>query len=590
MRTLLAVWRILDRQQRYKLVALQFLSVLMAFATVGGMAAVLPFFTALSDPHAVRNHALLRIIDQHMHLPDQGSLLAAVGVVFVLAVFLSNLVNLLGTLKLNAFAFAVGDALHARLFSDYLYRGYEFHLQVNSATLTSNVIHEASRVTSGILRHGLILIANLVAVLFIVGSMLLINPVAAILIISGLGASYGAIYGIARARLLANGRIESENVAERARIVAESFGAIKEIIVLQAQPHFVSKLAQRCRSLSKTIVSTLAIAQGPRYALEFATVCGLVVAALYSHRDGEAVGPWIAQLSFLGMAIYRLLPSLQQMFVAVVRIRADTPAFERIAADLRHAQESKRRSQGAAVDGPWQGRPLREICLRNVTFAHAIERAPAISNLSVSLPAGAIIGFIGVNGSGKTTLVDLICGLLVPQSGQIEIDGITLQQHNREAWQSTIAYIPQNIFICDATLAQNVAFGVSSEQIDADRVREVIRLAQLEQCVRDLPNGYEERLGEHGSRLSGGQRQRLGIARALYRDASLLIMDEATSSLDNAAECELMDMLAAHRSGRTILLGAHRLGALRNCDHVYELAGGGVKELVEGLRSVAATR
>lgn len=327
--------------------------------------------------------------------------------------------------------------------------------------------------------------------------------------------------------------------------------------MLRAQTHFVAKLSQCCRSLSRTIVSTLAITQTPRNALECVTACVLVGAALYSRRIGAADGSWLAQLSFLGMAIYRLLATLQQIFFAIVTIGADSPAFDRIGGD-----------------GFWHGRPLREISLRHVTFSHVIDRAPAIVDVALELPAGAIIGFIGTNASGKTTLIDLIAGLLAPQSGRIEIDGRPLEAHNREAWQSVIAYVPQNIFICDATLAENVALGHPLKAIDFDRVRDVIRLAQLEQCVAGLRDGYEERLGAHGARLSGGQRQRLGIARALYRDAALLIMDEATSSLDIAAECELTDMLAKHLPGRTILLVAHRLSALRHCDLIHELAGG----------------
>ena len=574
MKALLAVWRILDKQQRHRLLALHLLSVLMAFSTVGGMAAILPFFSELSEPHSLRSHELLRTLYGYLHLQTEGGFLVALGVVFVAAVLLSNLINLLGTLAINKFSYAVGDALHIRLFNEYLHRGYAFHVQTSIATLTSNVIYETSRVSSGILRNGLVLSANLVAFLFIVGSILLVNPQAAVLVIAGLVASYGAIYVTVRSRLLANGRTESEAVAERARIVSESFGAIKELIMLRAQAHFVTKLSHCCRSLSRTIVSTLAITQTPRNALECVTACVLVGAALYSRRIGAADGSWIAQLSFLGMAIYRLLATLQQIFLAIVRIRADSPAFDRICDDLCRAHEPKIAVSLDGGDGSWHGRPQREICLRHVTFSHVADRAPAIMDVTLDLPAGAIIGFIGANGSGKTTLIDLIAGLLVPQSGRIEIDGRNLEPHGREERQSAIAYVPQNIFICDATLAENVALGHSLEAIDFDRVRDVIRLAQLDQCVAGLRDGYEERLGQHGVRLSGGQRQRLGIARALYRDAGLLIMDEATSSLDITAECELTDMLATHLPGRTILIVAHRLSALRHCNLIHELAGG----------------
>ena len=187
------------------------------------------------------------------------------------------------------------------------------------------------------------------------------------------------------------------------------------------------------------------------------------------------------------------------------------------------------------------------------------------------IPAGAIVGFMGANGSGKTTLLDIVSGLLTPQSGHIEVDGIRLDRTNCAAWQSTIAYVPQQVFLFDATLAENIAFGIPPAQIEPQRLKAAVRLARLTECVADLPDGYEERLGDRGCRLSGGQRQRLAIARALYRDASLLILDEATSALDATAEGEIIDMLEMLRPNRTILVIAHRTGALRHCDVIFEL-------------------
>jgi HlyD family secretion protein len=572
MRLLFAIWRLLDRRQRRQLVAMQVLSVLMALSTVGGMAALLPFFTVLAEPHAILAHPALRSF--YGHFANESRFLVALGALFAAAVVLSNLVNLIGSLAIDRFAFRVGDALHAALFHEYLHRGYRFHSTTHSATLTSNVLYETGRVVDGILRHGLILVSSLATVLCIVGSIVLLNPLVAIFAIIGLGASYGAIYMAARGRLRRNGELQSGDFAERTRIVSESFGAIREIIILRAQPLFVAKLARCCRSISKTIVGNLAIAQSPRHVLECATACVLVGVALYSHLGGQSVGPLIAELSFIGFAVYRLLPALQQVFLAIVRIRADAPAFERIAADLHLSRARGTAAAPAADVHSWLGRPHREIHLRGISYFHPMHGIPAIANLTLRIPAGAVVGFIGANGSGKTTLVDVLSGLLVPQSGTVEVDGAVLDDENRGAWLSAIAYVPQNVFLCDATLAENVALGETTAQISRVRLHEAIRLAGLDQCVARLSDGCDERLGERGARLSGGQRQRLGIARALYRDASVLIMDEATSALDPAAERDITDALAEHRQGRTILLVAHRLGALRRCDVIYELAEG----------------
>jgi ABC-type bacteriocin/lantibiotic exporter with double-glycine peptidase domain len=224
---------------------------------------------------------------------------------------------------------------------------------------------------------------------------------------------------------------------------------------------------------------------------------------------------------------------------------------------------------------PWQRR-TPEIRCHALTFRHVEGAAPAVAGLDLTVPAGSIVGLIGANGSGKSTVLDLLCGLLVPQSGTIALDGILLTDDNRAAWRAAIAYVPQQIFLMDATVAENVAFGVPRGQIDHERVRAALELAQLTEVIAALPRGCEERLGEHGASLSGGQRQRLGIARAVYRAAPLLILDEATSALDAAAERVIIASLIAHATGlgSTVVLAAHRLAALRSCDVIYELAAG----------------
>lgn len=574
MTLLLSMWQLLDRRQQRRFAALQALSVLMALSTVGGIASVLPFLTAMADPQAISRHPLLWLVHEHAHLTDEHAFVTALGIAFAAGVILANLINLMGTLAIDRFAYRVGNALNVALFDEYLHRDYGFHANTPSSLLTINVLHEAGRVTAGILRYGLILVTNLVSIVFIVGSIIFFNPLVAIIAIGGLGMSYTVAYAIARSKLRRNGGIESREYVERTKIVGESFGAIKEIILLQAQNSFVTRFACCCESISATVVSTLSISQIPRYLLECITVSVLVGVALYSSVNSSADAPWIAQLSFMAFAVYRLLPALQQVFSAVVRIRTDQHALENIAADLRRARTRAAASGPTQNGDPWAGRSAPNISLSGISYYPAAASIPAVADMTLDIPAGAFIGLVGANGSGKTTLIDLLSGLLVAQSGHIEIDGILLDEGNRVAWQSRIAYVPQQIFICDCSLAENIALGVPAARIDFDRVRAAVQLAQLEECVDSLPKGYDQVLGESGARLSGGQRQRLGIARALYRDAPVLILDEPTSALDNAAERDIIDMLAAHRDGRTILLVAHRLAALRHCDVVYELAKG----------------
>jgi ATP-binding cassette, subfamily B, bacterial PglK len=577
MNSLLAMWRLLDRRERRRLVAMQFLSIFVALSTVSGMAAVLPFFTVLADPHSIQVHRGLLYAYHQLHFTSETSFLVALGIFFAIAIVGSNIVSLLGTLAIDRFAFGVGETLHTALFNEYLHRDYGFHLAAHSAFLTNNVLNETARVAAGILRNGLVLVSSIASVLCIVLAILLLNPMIAVISLVGLGASYGAVYALSRGTLRRNGESETQDHAARARIVTESFGAIKEVLVLHAQSLFVERFARRCRSISATIVSNLSIAQIPRYALESVTACVLVGLAIRSSLRAEPIGPLIAQLTFIGIAIYRLLPALQQLFNASVKMRTDAPAFERIAEDLVRARARNAAVSAATSIPSWLGKPRHELVCRQVSFSHAKSGIPTISNFSVRIPAGAMVGFIGLNGSGKSTLIDLLCGLLLPQSGYVEVDGVALDASNRTYWWSAIAYVPQTVYVCDASLAENVALGIDATLIDQERLREAVRLAKLDECVAELPNGYDERLGERGARLSGGQRQRLGIARALYRETSLLIMDEATSALDANAERAITDMLAETRSGRTTILVAHRLDALRHCDIIYEIVNGRIE-------------
>jgi HlyD family secretion protein len=305
--------------------------------------------------------------------------------------------------------------------------------------------------------------------------------------------------------------------------------------------------------------------------MEFVAVCGLMVAALLAGSHGGGIGPHLGRLTFLGFAAYRLLPTLQQAFHAIVRIRAGRAGFAAIAPDLRAARA---RVPAAAPDGSWKQRPRRDIRLVDVSFRYAEGGPPALCDVSLRIPARAAVALVGPNGSGKTTLVDLVAGLLVPGSGGLFVDDILLDDGNRAAWQAAIAYVPQQIFLLDATIAQNIALGVARENIDPGRLAAAAQLAQLDEFIASLPHGYDHLVGEHGMRLSGGQRQRIGIARALYQDASVLVLDEATNALDGLTEQELLATVLRLRGRYTILLIAHRLSTVRACDTIIEMAQG----------------
>jgi ATP-binding cassette subfamily B protein len=284
----------------------------------------------------------------------------------------------------------------------------------------------------------------------------------------------------------------------------------------------------------------------------------------------------VTHLVLLGFAAYRLLPHVHQAFAAVTRIRTDAAAFDRIEDDLLRARLARGDAPASAAADEWALRPVREIALVGVSYRHAPERDGGVSDISLRIPAGALVGLAGPNGSGKTTLADLIMGLLVPSDGEVRVDGVSLDAENRKLWLTAVAHVPQNIVLLDSTVAQNVAFGRPASDIETERVRDALRDACLESAIDALPNGVETVIGQNGAQLSGGQRQRLGIARALYRRASLLVLDEATSALDTSTEMEIIALLQGLRARCTIVLVAHRPSSLQGCDEVFELDGGRV--------------
>jgi len=563
------LWKVLTPAQRRWVLGGQLAAVLMAFSTVAAVAAIAPFFAVLGDPGLIDRNPQLHWLYSELGFHNRHSFVAALGLGFAAVVLLSNLINLVGSHTLMRLALWIGDDLRRVLFREYLHRDLLFHARNNSGALYNKITDETVRIVLGILQPSFVLLTGLLTAALILVSILLVDPLGAIAVIAGLVGGYFLIYAAVQRRILRSGGVESELIAERTKLIMEGLGGIKEIIVLGKQRFFQHRFERASRALSRLAAHIDVITQSPRHIMECVAVAGLVAYALVLSEPGGGLGQSLAQLTFLVFSAYRLLPSLQQTFASMVKIRGSRAAFEAISGDLLAARAV--RAPAVPPDPAWQVRPEREICLTNVSFRYAAQCPPAVHDISLRIPAGSVVGLVGSNGSGKTTLVDVLAGLLVPDVGHVQIDGILLNEASRPAWQSRIAYVPQGIFLLDSTIAENIALGTAREDIDLARMMSAARLARLDDFVTALPNGYDERIGERGIRLSGGQRQRIGIARALYTDAAVLIMDEATNALDVFAEGEVMAAVEALRGGRTIILIAHRLNTLRQCDVIFEL-------------------
>jgi len=585
------IWHMLTARQRRSVAAMQGVSLLMALSTASGIASIAPFFAVLGEPALIEHNAWLHWLYVAAGFSSPLRFTFALGAGFAGVVALSNLVSVIGALAMNRLALRIGNELQTTLFEEYLARPYAFHARSSSTVLLNNVIYETTRITHGILENAFVLITQLVTAALIVGSIVMVNVAVALAMVAALAGGYLAIYLSVRNRLLLRGATQSVLANEQAQIVRESFGAIREVIILQVRDFFCRRFERASREFLGAAASTQLVGQSSRNLMECVAAAGLVALALLLAARAGGLGPSLGPLTFLAFAAYRLLPTLQQLFAAVVRIRADRAALAVIGPDLQRARAAGARNRHRP-DTAWGERPQHEIRLEGVSYRYAPNRDWALRGVSLRICARTTVGIVGANGSGKSTLADLIAGLLTPTAGRIEVDGCALDDDRRAAWQRCIAYVPQNVFLLDASIAENVALGAAAG-VDRSRLLEAAQLAQLDEVVRTLPNGYAERIGERGIALSGGQRQRIGIARALYRKASLLLLDEATSAVDGLTEEELVATLAALRARHTIVLIAHRIETLRACDWIFELeqgrlAGGGSYDAL--LKGPAAPR
>jgi len=569
---LTTIWRTLTLAQRRRFVTLQFVSLLMATSTVAGLAAVMIFLAVLADPSLVQTQAVLRALWQALDT-TRRDFIVTLGASFIAMLVLSAIVNVLGSRAMGRFAHAAGDRVREVLFGEYLRRDYLFHAQVGAGRLMDHVLNQADRITITVL-HGQQLITNAVLTLLVVASIAVVNFKVAVGGVLAIAGGYFLFYRVIRRRIGRHGRLQAELSAERFGVVEQAFLGIKYLLVAGAQKSFARRFNSVTHSLSHSFADTQFIGQLPRYLLECAAGAGLIACAAYvSGSSGSGV--WLAQLSFIGFAGFRLLPAFQQMYHAFVIVRSNRAAIEDVAAQLALVPQVPEVARARHSSDPAF---LHDIELVRVSFRYSPAAPLVLDNASLRIPAGAAIGILGASGCGKTTLVDLVLGLLRPVAGRIEIDGAVLEPGGVPNWQQSIGYVPQDVLILHAPIRENIAFGVEPGEIDDARVHEAARQAGASEFIEALPGRYGARLTGVGGTLSGGQRQRLGIARALYHQPSLLVLDEATNSLDAATERAIIETVVRNRGAKTLLIVAHSAAVIDACDQVFELRDGALHD------------
>lgn len=564
---------LLSRRERLQAGLLLLAMILQAGVELVGVASIAPFMSIVADPSVIhRNEILSRLYSWGGFTSDTG-FLTAIGLAAIVTLALSNGVSALTQWATLRFVWGTHHRLANRLLRGYLAQSYSFFVQRNTASLHKNVLAEVQTAVSGVLMPVLTAIARSLVTLTIVGLLVAIDPTLALIVVMALGGAYGAIYFAIRRKQARLGRIRVNANQERYKVTGEAFGGIKDVKVLQRESAFAARFDPPSLRFSRAMASNGAIAVLPRYLLETIAFGGILLIVVYYLRAGQGVAQILPKLSLYAFAAYRLMPALQQLFGAFASIRFNRAALDDLSTDLESIGSSWLR------EAPVAELPLLEaIHFEDVRFRYPSASEWALRGTSLTIPRNHTIGLVGTSGAGKTTLVDLLLGLYEPQQGRIRIDDVVLDSATIPAWRRQIGYVPQNIFLSDDSIAANIAFGMAAKAIDLTLVERAARIAHLHEFIGTLPEGYETVVGERGVRLSGGQRQRIGIARALYHDPAVLVMDEATSALDGATEDGVMQAIGDLTGQKTIVLIAHRLSTVEDCDCIFLLEDGVVKD------------
>ncbi len=567
---------LLSRRERREVYVLFFMIFVMALLDMTGVASIMPFLSVLANPGVVETNQYLAAAYRKLGYSDPGAFLYFLGIVVFVLLIASILVKVLTTYFMFRFSHMRNYSLGRRLIAGYLHQPYEWYLNRHSADLAKSVLSEVDKVVQGSVFPAILLIAYGSISAALIFLLLAVNPWLAVVMSAVLGGTYGLIYLSLRGYLL---RIGSDRLqANEARFLAvqEAFGGMKELKIGGLESEFIRRFDVPAHRYAENQATSLIASHMPRYVLEGVAFGGLFLLVLSRMDDTGGLGEALPLIGLYALAGYRLLPALQAVYLNLAYLRFTRPALESLHADIQLLGENAAGRQPDPI-----ARPLvlqRCLELQHITYRYPGTEKPSLDDLSLKVAVNTTIGIVGSSGSGKTTTVDMILGLLRPDTGNLVVDDVAIENSNVRAWQRSIGYVPQQIYLSDASLAANIAFGLPEDKIDSAAVEQAARVANLHDfVVAELPDGYATTTGERGVRLSGGQRQRIGIARALYHDPELLIFDEATSALDNVTELAVIDAVSKLAREKTIIMIAHRLSTVRECDEIFLLDRGRVE-------------
>ena len=576
METWKKAWALLDAREKrtaWIVLSIVILSALSAALMIGS---VLPFLSVLADPGRINAIPALAAAYEAFGFVSDYSFLVGLGLATLGMIVITSLMQILKTWCLARFSMMRIHSISHRLMEAYLRQPYEFFLNRHSGEMGTRILAETQQLVMQFLRPAAEAIAAVFTVFAILILLLWMEPRVTLLALSVVGGVYIIIFWMCRRALRRLGRERVETNSSRFRITNEVLGGIKDIKLLGREGAYLARFASPSRTMAAAMSSIEVVSMVPKFALEAIGFGGIILLCLVL-IDPEALasdaglGEILPLLGLFAFAGQRLMPELQKLYHSLAQLQAGAAAVDAVHSDLIN-----RAGGGALPRSIPAGIGLKNVLvLEDVSYHYPDAAHAGVNKVALEIHVGEKIGIVGGTGAGKTTLADIILGLLVPNAGRILVDGSPITASNLRAWQQSVGYVPQDIFLIDASVTENIALGARLEEIDLSRVEDAARIAQLDEFIKsELPDGYSTMVGEKGVRLSGGQRQRIGIARALYHDADLIVFDEATSALDNLTEREVMTAIEALPDEKTVVMIAHRLSTVQRCDRLVVMEHG----------------
>jgi ATP-binding cassette, subfamily B, bacterial PglK len=576
--------------KKSRLVILLIFFMIVSLLEAFGIGLIGPFINLASEPRVIGRNDFVRSVYELTGSIGYNKFIALVGLLIILTFCIKSYISWRVQTYVFTFSYQQQGKLSDKLLHTYLNAPYTFHLEKSTNYIIQNTVNETKDFSNGILIPFLTSISNFIISVSL-ATMLIFTNIATVVAILGTLLPVIIIFNSFKGKIRRWGKQASVSTEAIIRIINHGLGGIKETKVIGCAPYFEKQMAEEEHRYVESMSGFFAFKLLPRIATETLLVVFLIGFTSVFLLFNQDIKELTAVLSIFSLASIRLIPAFSNLVTGISSLKKYSFTLNKLYNDIKELEklEKDKSTKVASSDYRKATRELnfsKEIVLDAVTYGYPNASGTALNSISMRIAKGSSIAFIGKSGAGKTTLVDVILGLLVPQSGDIKVDGESVYEDLR-SWQNLIGYIPQSIFLTDETIERNIAFGVSDHLIDQERLKKAIKAAQLEELIERLPQGTQTMVGERGVLLSGGQRQRIGIARALYHEREILILDEATAALDNETESLITEAMQSLSGQKTLIIIAHRLTTIKDCNRVYELQKGQIvkegtyQELVE---------